>query len=242
MIGQYTVTFDANGGTLTGGNTVATVDGKLTSLPAATRTGNTGATAAYTFDGWFDTETGGTQVTTDTVFTRDTTIYAHWTITSGRDWSYDTAADTLIFTGDTIEDYLDSSRRPWVSHTQTVKNVVIGDGIGSIGDYAFDNCTNLSSASVPSSVKIIGNNAFRNCSSLTSMTIPSDVNQIVPNAFTGCTQPITFTYSGTAEQWDALMSGVTSGVSSGVTAYSGWTVQGTGWGGSYDGSSWTYEA
>lgn len=66
------------------------------------------------------------------------------------------------------------------------------------------------------------------------MTIPSDVNQIVSNAFTGCTQPITFTYSGTAEQWDALMSG--------VTAYSGWTVQGTDWGGSYDGSSWAYEA
>ncbi|WP_320988725.1 InlB B-repeat-containing protein, partial [Hungatella sp.] len=52
-------------------------DGKLKSLPIPTRSGN------YRFDGWFSEENGGTQVTTDTVFKEDSTIYAHWTYTGG---------------------------------------------------------------------------------------------------------------------------------------------------------------
>ena len=49
-----------------------TKDGKLTTLPTPTRDG-------YTFDGWFTAESGGTQVTTSTVFEAAGTIYAHWT-------------------------------------------------------------------------------------------------------------------------------------------------------------------
>lgn len=68
---NYTITLDANGGTLSGG-TIATTnnDGKLTALPAApTRSG-------YTFDKW--TTSTGTEVTASLVFNGDTTIYAQW--------------------------------------------------------------------------------------------------------------------------------------------------------------------
>lgn len=67
---EYTVTFNANGGTLTE-DSVATRGGKLTSLPTPTRDG-------YVFKGWYDAVTGGNQITTDTVFTADATIYARW--------------------------------------------------------------------------------------------------------------------------------------------------------------------
>ena len=66
----HTVTFDANGGSVTPAN-AETVDGKLTELPTPTRTG-------YTFNGWFDAQTGGNAVTTDKVYTENTTIYAQW--------------------------------------------------------------------------------------------------------------------------------------------------------------------
>lgn len=69
-----TVTFDANGGKLTG-DASATVNkgGKLEKLPAEpTRTG-------YTFGGWYTEKDGGDKVTTDTAFDKDTTLYAHWT-------------------------------------------------------------------------------------------------------------------------------------------------------------------
>lgn len=75
---QSTITFDANGGTVTPASATTDAEsGKLTSLPTPTRSGG------YSFDGWFTAASGGTQVTTATEFNADTTIYAHWTYTGG---------------------------------------------------------------------------------------------------------------------------------------------------------------
>lgn len=69
----FTITFDPNGGTLTGAATATTdTDGKLASLPTPSRSG-------YTFDGWFTAAEGGNAVSTDKVYTENTTLYAHWT-------------------------------------------------------------------------------------------------------------------------------------------------------------------
>mgnify|MGYP002708147088 CR=1 FL=1 len=74
----YTVTFDANGGTVetkpetvTYGSTYGSTYGEL---PTPTLDG-------YTFAGWFTQSDGGTQVTKDTVVTtaKDHKLYAHWT-------------------------------------------------------------------------------------------------------------------------------------------------------------------
>ena len=73
----YKITFHANGGNVTPAAGTTGRDGKLKSLPIPTRSGN------YRFDGWFSEENGGAEVTTDTVFTKDSTIYAHWTYTGG---------------------------------------------------------------------------------------------------------------------------------------------------------------
>jgi uncharacterized repeat protein (TIGR02543 family) len=69
----YTVTFNANGGTVTPASIAARSDGTIASLPTPTRTG-------YTFDGWFTASTGGTEVTADRVYSANTTIYAQWTL------------------------------------------------------------------------------------------------------------------------------------------------------------------
>lgn len=65
------VTFNADGGTLPSGtvNPAETVDGKLAELPTPTRD-------FYVFTGWFDAD--GNKITTDTVFTSDATVTAHW--------------------------------------------------------------------------------------------------------------------------------------------------------------------
>ena len=69
------ITLNANGGNaLTPGTLTTGTDGKLTALPTPTR-------SDYRFDGWFTAKNGGTKVTTETVFTVNTTIYAHWTYT-----------------------------------------------------------------------------------------------------------------------------------------------------------------
>ncbi len=68
-----TVTFEVNGGdALTSATQKVGIDGKLTSLPVPTKKG------FYKFEGWFTAETGGTKVTTDNVYTENTTLYARW--------------------------------------------------------------------------------------------------------------------------------------------------------------------
>lgn len=67
----YTITFDPNGGSVASTSAKTGADGKLATLPTPTRT-------SYNFRGWHTAISGGTVITTDTVFTRDTTVYAHW--------------------------------------------------------------------------------------------------------------------------------------------------------------------
>ena len=70
---EYTVTFDGNDGTPSVGS-MTTTKQKLTSLPDASR-------SEHSFDGWYTEKSGGTKITTDTVFSANTTVYAHWTHT-----------------------------------------------------------------------------------------------------------------------------------------------------------------
>ena len=73
---SYTITFNANGGTVSPTSAKTGDDGKLTSLPTPTRSG-------YTFDGWFTAATGGTAVTVSNVYSANATIYARWTAELG---------------------------------------------------------------------------------------------------------------------------------------------------------------
>ena len=72
----YTVTLHANGGSVSPASVTTGADGKLASLPTPTR-------SSYSFNGWYTEKNGGTKVTTDTVFSANTTVYAHWTYTGG---------------------------------------------------------------------------------------------------------------------------------------------------------------
>ena len=68
----------------------------------------------------------------------------------------------------------------------STKKVVIEDGVTSIGNSAFENCSSLTDITIPDSVTSIGNFAFRYCSSLTSITIPDSVTSIGGYAFSNC--------------------------------------------------------
>ena len=76
-----------------------------------------------------------------------------------------------------------SNRGPWGS---SIKRVIIGDGVTTIGNVAFGECRSLTSVIIPNSVTTIGGDAFSNCSSLTSITIPNSVTTIERSAFSGC--------------------------------------------------------
>jgi len=86
-----------------------------------------------------------------------------------------------------MKDYPASDNREWHSSVSSIKSIVIGEDVTSIGKFFFKGCNNLTSVTIPNSVTTIGNEAFYNCSGLTSVTIPNSVTSIGNAAFVGCT-------------------------------------------------------
>jgi len=140
---EFIVTFDGNGGTPSVGS-MPTTNRKLTSLPSASRRGS------YSFDGWYTEKSGGTKITTATVFSANTTVYAHWTYIGGggsSGYSYYTIKATAG-TGGSISPSGNVSVREGRDQTFTitpdkgyaVANVKIdGKSIGAVKSYTFEN-------------------------------------------------------------------------------------------------------
>ena len=140
---EFTITFDGNGGTPSV-DSMTTTNQKLTSLPSASRSGS------YSFDGWYTKKNGGTEITTDTEFPADTTVYAHWTYTGGggsSGYSYYTIKATAG-TGGSISPSGNVSVREGRDQVFTftpdkgyaISNVKIdGKSIGAVKSYTFEN-------------------------------------------------------------------------------------------------------
>ena len=65
-------------------------------------------------------------------------------------------------------------------------SVTIPEGMASIGNSTFSDCSSLTSVTIPEGVTSIGNSTFSDCSSLTNVTIPESVTSIGNSAFSGC--------------------------------------------------------
>ncbi|MCQ2449859.1 MAG: leucine-rich repeat domain-containing protein, partial [Clostridia bacterium] len=113
-------------------------------------------------------------------------------------WSYNTSTATLTISGTgTMTDYSSLNignytsvyvtNAPWQSYYNTMKTVVIENGVTTIGYSAFRGCTGLTSITIPDSVTTIGEQAFDGCTGLTSVTIGNSVTTIGDYAFYDCT-------------------------------------------------------
>ncbi|MCR4615147.1 MAG: leucine-rich repeat domain-containing protein [Clostridiales bacterium] len=164
-------------------------------------------------------------------------------------WTLNTDTGKLTISGiGAMGDYNYNSS-PWYSYRSDIKYLTIGNGISTIGRYAFYGCTGLTSVTIPDSVTSIGasaffgctgltdvtigngvtsigGRAFSGCSGLTSVTIPDSVTEIGDQAFEGCTglTSMTIPDSVTSIGWKAFMEcrGLTSvTIGNGVTSIGG---------------------
>ena len=118
----------------------------------------------------------------------------------------------------------------------TIPERVTYDGatysVTTIGDYAFSDCTGLTSVTIPSSVSSIGEEAFRGCTGLTSVTIPTSVTEIGYSAFGGTpwynNQPDGVVYIGKVayEFKGEMASGTAINIKEGTVSISGYAFYG----------------
>ena len=75
---------------------------------------------------------------------------------------------------------------PWCDLNAEINRIVINDGVTSIGNRAFMNCSSLIEITIPGSVMSIGHVSFYNCNNLTEITIPEGVTSIGSAVFENC--------------------------------------------------------
>ena len=90
-------------------------------------------------------------------------------------------------------------------------SITIPDSVTSIGNYAFSDCSGLTSVTIPDSVTSIGSYAFCNCSGLKSITIPDSVTSIGSYAFCNCSGLKTVYYKGGESEWSNISIGSDNG-------------------------------
>ena len=146
---EFTITFKGNGGTPSV-TSMTTIDQKLPELPTATHSGR------YSFDGWYSAASGGTKITTATVFYENTTVYAHWTYIGGGGssgggggYTYHTIRAISGLNGSISPSGWTSVRHGW-DQTFTItpdkgyavaKVLVDGKSVGAVKSYTFKNVT-----------------------------------------------------------------------------------------------------
>ncbi|MEY8427461.1 leucine-rich repeat protein [Lachnospiraceae bacterium 46-15] len=103
-------------------------------------------------------------------------------------YSLDLSTGVLSFSGfgDMADSTGDASNSPFYSYQDRITSVIVGDGITSIGNFAFYRCTKLRTVSMPGSVNRIGSSVFRSCEKLKEIVIPSNVTVIGQYAFMHC--------------------------------------------------------
>ena len=118
------------------------------------------------------------------------------TVASGKcgdsaSWKLD-AEGTLTISGtgatyDFFDDY--NCTAPWYDAELRlrIKKVVVEKGITYVGTWAFYDCSEMTSVSLPTTLETMGASVFMDCTSLTSVTIPAGVTFISGDFFRGCT-------------------------------------------------------
>ena len=97
-------------------------------------------------------------------------------------WKLDTETGVLEISGTgAMKDYLNAigNDAPWRSLKDLFTSVTIGEGVTTIGDYAFYNCLGLTSVTIPNNITSIGDRAFSRCTGVKNLRIEDGTETLV---------------------------------------------------------------
>lgn len=105
-------------------------------------------------------------------------------------WSLSGGVLTITGSGE-MADIPETDRAPWYELRNEIYQVVLPEGLTSIGNMAFYECQKLQMVDIPDSVTRIGNFAFAYCGDLEMLDLGSGVSSIGEAAFTDCDSLVT---------------------------------------------------
>ncbi len=125
-------------------------------------------------------------------------------------WELDEDGVLYIYGVGDMTDLASAGTAPWSQQSAQIREVVIDEGVTSIGDYAFTNCHNLDYVQTPSTLEKIGLCAFMD-SSITGFTIPRSVTSLGRLMIRETPNLTDFYYEGTPSEFEILRNGVNIG-------------------------------
>ena len=111
---------------------------------------------------------------------------------------------TIFGTGD-MQDYGEEDTAPWFSSSKLIKEIVIEEGITSVGNWSFHSCRNAENISLPYSLRRIGERAFNGCAAIRVLKLPDTIEYIGDFAFYQCAFLTHVFYRGNREKYSSLM-------------------------------------
>lgn len=105
------------------------------------------------------------------------------------EWTFDKGTGTLTFKGsgdmNNISNGNGGERAPWYNsdYRDSITNIVIEEGITSVGSWAFISLVNVTTVTIPSTVTVIQPHAFQNCQGIKYMNLPNGLTNIGIDAF-----------------------------------------------------------
>ena len=101
-------------------------------------------------------------------------------------WTLDDAGVLTISGKGDMKDFQSFNGMPWYQYRDGILEVILSDGVTSIGKLAFYDCNYLTKITIPDSVSFIGECAFTSCGRLEEITIPDKVTSIGDATFDSC--------------------------------------------------------
>ena len=121
------------------------------------------------------------------------------TIGDNLKWTF-TDDGTLTISGTGEMEHADgNSGYAWGTDNHTldrslIKKVVVEEGVTSLGEYIFWDCSSLTEVKLPNSLTTLRKECFKHCTALKSITLPDNISMIDESAFEECNALETVTF------------------------------------------------